>query len=264
MKTDRFEWAISLLSFPGRSGAISGRPQKGKLLFAKLLSGCANGLYNRSIEWDPAKAFEHSPERAEIRGYKMQKITPVLWFDGQAEEAANFYISLFEDGKITKIERFPEGMPGQTGSVMTVVFEIEGHTFVGLNGGPHYKFTPAVSFSVDCKSQEEVDHFWNAFAEGGETMACGWVSDRFGVTWQVIPTVLIELMNDPDREKAQRVVNAMLQMQKIDIAALEEAYGGVVGVGNMTDDFAQANTAYTLIQQFRLRQLLYSMQNLLF
>jgi predicted 3-demethylubiquinone-9 3-methyltransferase (glyoxalase superfamily) len=155
-----------------------------------------------------------------------QKITPFLWFDGQAEEAANFYTSMLDNSKILDVARYGEVGPGEKGSVMTVSFELEGQRFVGLNGGPHYKFTPAISFYVSCETQEEVDYFWDKLLEGGgKPIQCGWLSDRFGVSWQVVPDALIEFLQDEDREKAQRVMQAMLQMVKIDIKKLKEAYG---------------------------------------
>jgi len=156
----------------------------------------------------------------------MQKITPFLWFDDQAEEAVNFYISVFRNARLGKVTRYGEAGPGPAGSVMVASFEIEGMAFTALNGGPNFKFTPAVSFVIDCQSQEEVDHFWNRLSEGGRTDQCGWLQDKFGLSWQVVPTVLVELLGDPDPAKAQRVMGAMLQMTKIDIARLREAYEG--------------------------------------
>lgn len=157
----------------------------------------------------------------------MQKITPFLWFDGQAEEAANFYVSVFRNGQLGHVSRYGETGPGPAGSVMVASFEIEGLTFTALNGGPHFKFTPAVSFVIDCQSQDEVDYFWEKLGEGGRTDQCGWLQDKFGLSWQVVPTVLIELLGDPDPAKAQRVMGAMMQMTKIDIAKLREAHAGL-------------------------------------
>jgi predicted 3-demethylubiquinone-9 3-methyltransferase (glyoxalase superfamily) len=154
----------------------------------------------------------------------MQKITPYLWFDSQAEEAANFYVSIFNNSKIVNISRYGEAGPGPVGTVLTVSFELEGQEFTALNGGPAFKFTEAVSFFVDCKSQEEVDDLWEKLTEGGEEQPCGWLKDKFGLSWQIVPTVLIEMLNDPDPEKARRVTEAMLQMKKIDIPTLEQAY----------------------------------------
>ena len=154
-----------------------------------------------------------------------QKITPFLWFDGQAEEAANLYTSIFENSRILDVSRYGEVGPGEKGSVMTVSFELEGQKFVGLNGGPHYKFTPAISFYISCETQEEVDYFWERLLEGGgKPSQCGWLTDKFGVSWQVIPDALIEFLQDENREKAQRVMEAMLQMVKIDVKKLKEAY----------------------------------------
>jgi predicted 3-demethylubiquinone-9 3-methyltransferase (glyoxalase superfamily) len=156
----------------------------------------------------------------------MPTITPFLWFDDQAEEAAQLYTSVFENSKILNVSRYGEAAPGETGSVMTVEFELEGQKFVGLNGGPNYSFTEAVSFQVHCETQEEVDHFWNALGEGGEEGPCGWLKDRFGLSWQIVPTALPRLLSDPDREKANRAMSAMLQMGKLDIAELERAAAG--------------------------------------
>ncbi len=157
----------------------------------------------------------------------MQKITPMLWFDDQAEDAAKLYTSLFDDAKILNVSHYGEAGPGEPGSVMTVEFELEGQKFVGLNGGPaHYGFTEAVSFVVNCETQEEVDKFWDALTDGGEEGPCGWLKDRFGLSWQITPTALPRLLTDPDREKANRAMNAMLQMKKIEIAELERAAAG--------------------------------------
>jgi predicted 3-demethylubiquinone-9 3-methyltransferase (glyoxalase superfamily) len=163
----------------------------------------------------------------------MQKITPFLWFDNQAEEAANFYASIFKDSKVGRILRYDEetakvsqsGMPA--GSVLTIEFEIEGQKFVALNGGPQFKFNESISFVVNCETQKEVDYFWEKLtADGGEESQCGWLRDKFGVSWQVTPTVLIDMLHDKDSEKSERVMKAMLQMQKIDIEKLEAAYRG--------------------------------------
>jgi predicted 3-demethylubiquinone-9 3-methyltransferase (glyoxalase superfamily) len=154
----------------------------------------------------------------------MGKITPFLWFDGKAEEAANFYVSVFENAKILNVSRYPEDSPGPAATVMTVSFELEGQEFVALNGGPHYTFTPAVSFLIDCKTQAEVDHFWERLSEGGETSRCGWLQDKYGVSWQVVPSVLPELLQDDDDEKSDAVMHAMLEMAKLDIETLRQAY----------------------------------------
>jgi predicted 3-demethylubiquinone-9 3-methyltransferase (glyoxalase superfamily) len=158
----------------------------------------------------------------------VQKITPFLWFDGQAEEAARFYVALFPDSKIVAVARYDEasakasGRP--VGTVMTVAFQLEGREFVALNGGPHFKFTEAVSFVVNCETQEEVDRYWARLSEGGEEGPCGWLKDRHGLSWQIVPTDLARLLSDPDRRKAQRVMEAMLRMKKIEIAGLMRAY----------------------------------------
>jgi len=156
----------------------------------------------------------------------MQKITPFLWFDNQAEDAVNFYTSVFKDSKILDIARYGEAGPGPKGSVMTASFRIEGQEFIALNGGPQYKFTEAVSFVVNCKTQEEIDHYWDKLLEGGQAQACGWLKDKFGLSWQIVPAILGELMSDPDREKSNRVMKAMLQMVKFDIRKLKDAYEG--------------------------------------
>jgi len=154
----------------------------------------------------------------------MQKIIPFLWFDNQAEEAMNFYTSIFKNSKVGNITRYGDAGPGPKGSVMTVSFELEGQEFTALNGGPEFKFTEAISFFVNCKSQEEVDELWEKLSAGGEEGPCGWLKDKFGVSWQIVPTVLIEMLNDPDPEKSKRVTEAMLQMKKIDIQTLKQAY----------------------------------------
>ncbi len=153
----------------------------------------------------------------------MQKITPFLWFDDNAEEAMNFYTSVFKDSKVLGITRFGEGGPRPAGMVMTASFEIHGQEFTALNGGPEYKFTEAVSFFVNCETQDEVDNLWEKLSEGGEKGQCGWLKDKFGLSWQIVPAALSRLMGDPDPRKARNVVQAMLKMNKIDIAELERA-----------------------------------------
>jgi len=153
-----------------------------------------------------------------------QKITPMLWFNDNAEEAVNFYTSLFPNSKILSIERYGAGGPGPEGSVMTASFQIAGQQFVALNGGPHFKFTEAISLVISCDSQEEVDRYWEKLtADGGEESQCGWLKDKYGLSWQVTPRVLIQLIQDPDKEKANRVFQAMLTMKKIEIPKLLEA-----------------------------------------
>jgi len=156
----------------------------------------------------------------------IQKINPFLWFDDQAEEAARFYTSIFNNSKIETIVHYGETGPGPKGSVMTVAFELDGQKFVALNGGPHFKFTEAISFVVNCETQAEVDEFWQKLSEGGEEVACGWLKDKFGLSWQIVPTVMVEMLQDPDPEKSQRVMQAMMPMKKLDIAVLEQAYRG--------------------------------------
>jgi predicted 3-demethylubiquinone-9 3-methyltransferase (glyoxalase superfamily) len=157
----------------------------------------------------------------------MGKITPFLWYDSEAEEAATLYTSLFPNSTILSVNRYGAAGPGPEGSVMTVSFELDGQRFVALNGGPAHPLTEAVSFVVDCTTQEEVDRYWDALTEdGGEESVCGWLRDRFGLSWQIVPGILPELLSDPDREKSQRVMQAMLQMRKIDIAGLEAAAQG--------------------------------------
>ena len=154
----------------------------------------------------------------------MQKITPFLWFDGKAEEAVNFYASIFKNSKVVRIARCGDAGPGPKGSVMSATFQLEGQEFIALNGGPHFKFTPAISFLVNCETQEEVDDLWEKLSEGGTKERCGWLKDKYGLSWQIIPSVLGKLMGDKDAEKTKRVMQAMLQMGKIEIARLQEAY----------------------------------------
>ncbi|MGA7219571.1 MAG: VOC family protein [Candidatus Sulfotelmatobacter sp.] len=156
----------------------------------------------------------------------MQKITPFLWFDNNAEEAMQFYTAVFKDSKIVQVRRYGDAGPGPKGSVMTGTFVIEGQTFMALNGGPHFKFTPAISFFVNCENQQEVDERWEKLLAGGETMQCGWLKDKFGVSWQIIPKALMEWLGDKDPEKSQRVMKAMMAMVKIDVAGLKRAYEG--------------------------------------
>jgi predicted 3-demethylubiquinone-9 3-methyltransferase (glyoxalase superfamily) len=156
----------------------------------------------------------------------MQKITPFLWFDGNAEEAANFYISIFKNSKMGKISRYGDAGPGPKGSAMSVTFQIEGQEFFALNGGPKFKFTPAISFFVNCETQQEVDELWEKLSAGGRTDRCGWLQDKFGLSWQIIPTVLGQLLGDKDPQRAKRAMQAMLQMTKLDGKALQEAADG--------------------------------------
>lgn len=162
----------------------------------------------------------------------LQKITPCLWFDDQAEDAARFYTSVFRNSRITQVARYGQAgreMHGRApGSAMTVAFELDGHSFTALNGGPVFRFNEAISFQVNCEDQKEVDYFWRKLSEGGDERAqqCGWLKDRFGVSWQIVPRILVAMVTDPDVEKSQRVFAAMLQMKKIDIDALKRAYAG--------------------------------------
>jgi predicted 3-demethylubiquinone-9 3-methyltransferase (glyoxalase superfamily) len=154
----------------------------------------------------------------------MGKITPFLWFDGKAEEAMNFYTSIFKNSKTSSIRRYGEAGPGPKGSVMSAQFELDGQEFIALNGGPHFTFTPAISFFVNCETQEEVDEFWDKLSEGGNTNQCGWLTDKFGLTWQIVPSALGRMLQDKDPQKAARVMKAMLQMTKLDIEKLKQAY----------------------------------------
>ena len=153
-----------------------------------------------------------------------QKITPFLWFNGDAEEAMNFYVSIFKNSKIVNVSRYGEAGPGQKGTVMSGTFQLAGQQFHALNGGPQYQFTEAISLFVNCESQEEVDELWEKLSKGGEKSRCGWLKDKFGLSWQVIPSVLGKMLRDKDPEKAKRVMQAMLQMDKIDIKKLKQAH----------------------------------------
>ena len=154
----------------------------------------------------------------------MQKISPFLWFDGNAEEAVNFYVSIFKDSKVLNISRYGEAGPGPKGSVMSATFQLQGQEFIALNGGPQFKFTPAISFFVHCQTQEEVDELWEKLSAGGRKDRCGWLTDKYGLSWQIVPDVLGKMLNDPDKEKSKRVMTAMLQMDKIEVKKLEQAY----------------------------------------
>lgn len=161
---------------------------------------------------------------------RMQKITPFLWFDDEAEAAAEFYTSLFDNSRITNVVRYPDGAAERSGrphgSVMTVEFELDGLRFTALNGGPYYEFSSAISFVVDCETQDEVDTLWERFTAEGEPIQCGWLRDRFGVTWQIVPRGLVDMLTDPDPEKARRVTEAMMPMKKLDLPTLRRAYEG--------------------------------------
>jgi predicted 3-demethylubiquinone-9 3-methyltransferase (glyoxalase superfamily) len=156
----------------------------------------------------------------------MQKLTPCLWFDFSAEEAVNHYLSIFTDGKVLEVSRYGEAMPELKGKVLTMRFILQGQEFLAINGGPQFPFTEAISISVDCADQGEVDALWGKLSEGGSTGQCGWLKDKFGLSWQVVPSVLPRMLKDPDPAKAQRVMGALMQMHKIDIAALHAAHEG--------------------------------------
>lgn len=154
----------------------------------------------------------------------MQKITPFLWFDGRAEEAAKFYTSIFKKSKAGKATHYAEGTPGRAGTVMTVPFQLNGQNFVALNGGPQFTFTEAVSFVVNCETQREIDYFWKALSAGGKSVQCGWLKDKFGVSWQIVPTILPKYLQDKNPRRAARVMQAILKMVKIDLKTLEQVY----------------------------------------
>jgi predicted 3-demethylubiquinone-9 3-methyltransferase (glyoxalase superfamily) len=154
----------------------------------------------------------------------MQKITPFLWDDNNAEEAINLYLSIFKNSKITKVARYGDAGPGPKGSVMTIGFQLEGQDFIALNGGPIFKFTEAISLSVDCKTQQEVDELWEKLSAGGQPGQCGWLKDKFGLSWQIVPSALVEMLQDKDAEKSKRVMQAMMRMNKLDIAGLKRAH----------------------------------------
>jgi predicted 3-demethylubiquinone-9 3-methyltransferase (glyoxalase superfamily) len=157
----------------------------------------------------------------------VQKITPFLWFDNQAEEAMNFYVSIFKNSKVLGVTRYGEAGPGPMGTVMTAKFQLEGQEFVALNGGPHFKLTEAISFVVNCETQKEVDEYWEKLlADGGKAQQCGWLKDKFGLSWQIVPTVLVEMFQNKDASKADRVMKALMEMDKLEIKKLKEAYDG--------------------------------------
>jgi predicted 3-demethylubiquinone-9 3-methyltransferase (glyoxalase superfamily) len=154
----------------------------------------------------------------------MQKIRPCLWFDGKAEEAMNFYLSIFKDSKAGSLMRYGDAGPGPKGSVLSATFELRGQEFIALNGGPHFTFSPAISLFVTCETQEEVDEFWEKLSAGGEKQVCGWLKDKYGVSWQIVPAVLGEMLQDKDTEKSSRVMAALMKMTKLDIKLLRQAY----------------------------------------
>ncbi len=179
-----------------------------------------------------AEAYEKLAEALALNNYKakeenqMQKITPFLWFDSKAEEAMNFYLSIFKNSKVGRVTRYGEGGPGPKGTVMSATFQLEGQEFMALNGGPQFTFTPAISFFVNCETQQEVDELWEKLSESGRKERCGWLKDKYGLSWQIIPSALGKMLGDKDPEKSKRVMQAMLQMDKIDIKRLQEAYEG--------------------------------------
>ena len=154
----------------------------------------------------------------------IQRISPCLWFDGQAEDAVKFYVSIFPNSSVGAITRFGKTGPGPEGQVLTINFQLDGAPFMALNGGPEFKFTEAISLVVNCETQEEVDNFWNKLLEGGKEVECGWLKDKFGLSWQIVPVALMEMLRDPDPEKSDRVMKALLQMKKLDIATAQKAY----------------------------------------
>ena len=167
-----------------------------------------------------------APSRTDRTQPRTQKITTFLWFDNNAEEAANFYVSIFKNSKILNTARYGEVGPGPKGSVMTIEFQLDGQEYTALNGGPHFKFTEAISLVIHCQTQEEVDYFWEKLSEGGQKVECGWLKDKFGLSWQVVPDILLELIQDADSQKSQRVMKAMMKMKKLDIKGLKEAAEG--------------------------------------
>ena len=156
----------------------------------------------------------------------MQKITPFLWFDGKAEEAMNFYVSVFKNSKVVRVSRSGDAGPGPKGTVMSATFQLDGQDFFALNGGPQFTFTPAISFLVNCETQQEVDQLWDKLSDGGRKERCGWLKDKYGLSWQVVPSILGRLLGDTDAAKSKRVMQAMLQMDKLDIKGLQDAYDG--------------------------------------
>jgi predicted 3-demethylubiquinone-9 3-methyltransferase (glyoxalase superfamily) len=192
----------------------------GNVFFERWLS--IRGLALRLMGVD-TKLTPNNVAKSEENTVPIQKITPFLWFDNQAEEAANFYVSIFPNSRVVKVVRYSEAGPGPAGSAMTVAFELEGQKFTALNGGPHFKFTEAISFVVHCETQEEVDAYWEKLSAGGGEVQCGWLKDKFGLSWQVVPNVLLELLGNPDPKKAARVAKAMFQMKKLDIRVLQKA-----------------------------------------
>src|SRR5262249_47476195 len=187
-------------------------------------TACPRATTGWTTSWHRQILESHDEPNSPMGANAMQKIVPFLWFDGKAEEAAKFYTSVFKDSKIQNVSRYGDEGPGPKGSVMSVTFELAGQQFYALNGGPMFKFSPAISLFVNCETQREVDELWTRLSEGGEKQRCGWLQDKYGVSWQIIPTALGELMQDKDPRNAGNVMRAMLQMDKIDIQALRQAH----------------------------------------
>jgi predicted 3-demethylubiquinone-9 3-methyltransferase (glyoxalase superfamily) len=193
----------------------------------KFLWMLVDSRFSRSTKGQWRRTASRDGPRTKEKSVSIQLITPFLWFDNQAEEAAAFYTSIFPNSKIVKVARYSEAGPGPAGSAMTVEFQLNGQTFIGLNGGPHFKFNEAVSFVVNCETQQEVDAYWEKLTAGGAEVQCGWIKDKFGLSWQVTPTLLGKLASDPDRKKATAVMKAMMTMTKLDTRALQAAYDSV-------------------------------------
>lgn len=219
-RSNSIKSVMSLL--PPKIGFLSPLPYN----YCWLTLPYTNRLKFTNMETTNNVTLTAEPNKQEPAISNAQKITPFLWFNDQAEEAMNFYTSIFKNSKIGRISRYGDAGPGPKGSVMSATFQLDGVEFYALNGGPYYSLTPAISFFVNCKDQEEVDFLWDKLSTGGKIMQCGWVTDKFGVTWQIIPTILGQLLNDPDPEKSKRVMQAMMKMIKIDIKGLQQAYEG--------------------------------------
>ena len=204
---------------------------KGSDNFSRGIFSKDSNIINGCWQWPESDgktgSYEYTTNRIKetsSREIYMQKITPFLWFDGKAEEAMNFYTSIFKNSKTVSIMRYGEVGPGPKGTIMSATFQLEGQEFIALNGGPQFTFSPAISFFVNCETQEEVDELWDKLSEGGEEQGPGWVKDKYGLSWQIVPIVLGEMLSDPDPKKSQRVMEAMMQMGKLDIKALRQAY----------------------------------------
>src|SRR5437870_5443296 len=186
------------------------------------ISGWTEIFDQLALDWRNIENKSHTKKN--LKGDYMQKITPFLWFDGKAEEAVNFYVSIFKNSKVVSFTRYGEAGPGPKGTVMSATFQLDGQEFYALNGGPMFTFSPAISFFVKCETQPEIDEMWEKLSAGGEKQRCGWLKDKYGVSWQIVPPVLGEMLSDEDAEKSKRVMEAMLQMDKIDIDTLKRAY----------------------------------------